>query len=236
MAPSGGVGITSPPSPPHHHAPLLHSHLSSSLPSFLPLAPLSLSGFLSSWLLFVCLVSLAYTCVACLCVSSSGCSAGVLFSGLFSLCPVFWFLVCLSCVFAFWFLVSWLCVLYVLCLVSVVCCMSVLWCLFYLCVLCVLVLCLLLIACYLLVCCPSVSCLLWVLYFLLAGWLFIVCACGVIFVGCCSSFCFCFVVLPRLFLRSGFVFLVFVLGWLGGVVCFGGGVPLFLRGAVFQGF
>lgn len=169
----------------------------------------------------------------------------------------------LSCVFASWFLISWLCVLYVLCLVSVVCCMSVLWCLFYLCVCCVWCLCLWLVrvCCALAVRCSFVSvscacwyfayCLLLVVYWSvvllclvccgsciscwLVGWLFIVCACGVIFVWCCWSFCFCFVVLPRLFLRSGFVFLVFVLGWLGVVVCFGGWGAALFKGRRFSG-
>lgn len=124
------------PSPPSHHAPLLHLHLSSSLPPSCPLYPF-LSGFLSSWLLFACLGSLACMCCVCLCVSSSG-----LFSLYVRLCspcsccpPMFmclcsWFLGCMSCV---------LCLISV---VSIVCRMSVLWCLFYLCVCCVWCLCL----------------------------------------------------------------------------------------------
>ena len=66
-------------------------------------------------------------CVVCLCVSSSGCSVGVLFSGLFSVCPVSWFLVraslvslllgflflgcvsCMCCVLSPWFAVCLCC-------------------------------------------------------------------------------------------------------------------------------
>lgn len=42
-------------------------------------------------------------------------------------------------------------------------------------------------------------------------------------------------VLPRLFLRSGFVFLVFVLVWLGGLGCFGCGCAVFFKGRCFSG-
>lgn len=42
-------------------------------------------------------------------------------------------------------------------------------------------------------------------------------------------------VLPRLFLRSGFVFLVFVLVWLGGLGCFGCGCVVFFKGRCFSG-
>lgn len=158
VASSGGAGITSP----------------------LPCLAFSLAGWL-----FVCLGSLACRCVVCLCVSSSSCSVGVvvLFSGLFSLCPVSWFSVFLLsfCVYVHVsvFLVSWLCVLLVLYLVSVVSVLSLcLLCMVFvslvgsyvlcpycspvslpcLCVL--LVLCLLLIVCYLLVYCLLSFCVL----------------------------------------------------------------------------
>ena len=42
-------------------------------------------------------------------------------------------------------------------------------------------------------------------------------------------------VLPRLFLRSGFVFLVFVLVWLGGLGYFGCGCAVFFKGCRFSG-
>lgn len=128
MASSGGAGITPtlhrPPTTPHS------SVLTPPLAPFLPTpCPLSLSGFLSSWLLFVCLGSLACRCVVCLCVSSSGCS--VLLVWLFcslacflcvpclgspcsccppmSMCLCSWFLGCGSCVLSPWFAVCLCC-------------------------------------------------------------------------------------------------------------------------------
>lgn len=99
------------------------------------------------------------------------------------------------------------------------------------CVLClvVLVLCLLLVVCCLLsiVCCRC--CLVsWVLCLLLAGWLF---CCR----WCVGLYVCCFVVLPGLFLRSGFVFLVFVLVWLGGLGCFGWWYAVLFKGRCFSG-
>lgn len=183
MAPSGGAGITSPlrrlPPP-----PLFHPHLSSSPSSFLSLAPLSLSGFLSSWLLFVCVVSLAGMCVACLCVSSSGCCV----VGVFVLWLVFFVsrvlvscapLLCLCFLVPGFLVVCPVCVVsclrglpYVCVVGSVYLCVCCVWCLCLwlvrmccvltvlpcLCVL--LVLCLLLIACYLLVYCLLSFCVL----------------------------------------------------------------------------
>lgn len=101
-----------PPTTPHSSTFTFPLQPSCSLP--LPCLAFSLAGWL-----FVCLGSLACRCVVCLCVSSSSCSVGVvvLFSGLFSLCPVSWFSVFLLsfCVYVHVsvFLVSWLCVLYV---------------------------------------------------------------------------------------------------------------------------
>lgn len=175
VASSGGAGITSPLRrlPPRPTLPPSPFPLQPSCSLPLPCLAFSLAGWL-----FVCLGSLACRCVVCLCVSSSSCSVGVvvLFSGLFSLCPVSWFSVFLLsfCVYVHVsvFLVSWLCVLLVLYLVSVVSVLSLcLLCMVFvslvgsyvlcpycfpvslpcLCVL--LVLCLLLIACYLLVYC-----------------------------------------------------------------------------------
>lgn len=54
----------------------------------------------------------------------------------------------------------------------------------------------------------------------------------------CLLVCSCvgwLVVLPRLFLRSGFVFLGFVLGWLGALVCFGGWLGVVFKGRRFPG-
>ena len=45
----------------------------------------------------------------------------------------------------------------------------------------------------------------------------------------------CFVVVPRVFLRAGFVVLVFVLGWRGGVGCFGWWCAAFFKGRRFSG-
>lgn len=73
--------------------------------------------------------------------------------------------------------------------------------------------------------CSLVSCVLAVLCVLVVYWFV-----GVFVVGGRVCFVWWLVVLPRLFLRSGFVFLGFVLGWLGVLVCFGG-----LRGMVFKG-
>lgn len=113
MASSGGAGIT-----PTLHRPPTTPH------SFLPLASFSLSGFLSSLLLFVCLGSLACMCVVCLCVSSSGCSVcgGALFSGLFSLCLVYWFFV---------FLLPFRVCVPGFLVVCLVCCVLCLWCLLF---------------------------------------------------------------------------------------------------------
>lgn len=175
MASSGGAGITSPL---RRHPPRLTlppSPFPSSLPPFYPLC-LFLSGSLAGWL-FVCLGSLACRCVVCLCVSSSSCSVGVvvLFSGLFSLCPVSWFSVFLLsfCVYVHVsvFLVSWLCILS-------------LWCLFYLCVCCVWCLCLWLVrVCCVLIVLPCLS------RVYVSCWCFVCCLLFVIYwsIVCCPS-------------------------------------------------
>ena len=57
------------------------------------------------------------------------CAGGVLFSSLFSLCPVYWFFVSLLSFYVSVFLVSWLCVLY-----APVFCLCGVYCLLYVCV------------------------------------------------------------------------------------------------------
>lgn len=237
MAPSGGAGITPtlhrlPPRPTPPPSPLLHPHLSSSLPPSYPLNPFPCLA-LSSWLLFVCLGSLACRCVVCLCVSSSG---------LFSLCLVCWFfvfllssrvigflVVCLVCVcvFASWFAVCLCCGV---CFISVSVVYGV--CVFGWCV-CVVSLLFSRVS-------PVSMCLvgaLFVAYCLLSIGLLFFCVLSVVVLGGVLA-CRCVVLwcCPGCFCVLGLCFwCLFWCGWVGWGVL-GGGVPCFLRGAVFQGF
>lgn len=191
VASSGGAGITSPLRrlPPRPTLP--PSPFPSSLPA--PYPPPCLAFSLAGWL-FVCLGSLACRCVVCLCVSSSSCSVGVvvLFSGLFSLCPVSWFSVFLLsfCVYVHVSMSMCLCSWFLGC-VSCWCCILSLWCLFYLCVCCVWCLCLWLVrvCCVLIVlpclCVLLVLCLLLIVCYLLVYCLLSFCVLSVVCCRCC---------------------------------------------------
>ena len=169
----------------------------------------------------VCLYSWVLGCVSCmrLCLVSVVCRMSVLW------CP---FYLCVCCV---WCLYLWLVrVCYVLAVLLWLCFVVLFRCLVVFCLLPV-VCCLLSIAC----CrCCSISS---VLCLLLADWLVVLLCVGVFVVGGVLA-CMCVVLwcCPGCFCVLGLCFwCLFWGGWVGWGVL-GGGVPCFLRGAVFQGF